>query len=140
MVMFSPHRIPSIVTNGDKDKAGAKSEIPFRSSFRKAVKGQEGESDGVMGSKVPSWKHSALLRVLQGLEEEQTPFHILSARSSILCLSQPGLAPRLARHNWRGPWPGQVCSPLCVLGFPSKMAEPPLSAPPQESLFCRLLL
>lgn len=52
---------------------------------------------GVMGSKIPSWKHLALLRVLQGLEEEQTPFHILSARSRVLCLSQPGPAPRISQ-------------------------------------------
>lgn len=97
MVIFSPHRISSVVTSGDKDKAEAKSEIPFRSGFRKMVKGKKENQMGVMGSKIPSWKHLALLRVLQGLEEEQTPFHILSARSRVLCLSQPGPAPRISQ-------------------------------------------
>lgn len=48
--------------------------------LRKMVKGHEGPSDGGTGPKAPSRKHPALLKVLQRLEEEQTPFAILSVK------------------------------------------------------------
>lgn len=150
MFLFSPHRIPSVVPNSDKDKAEAKSKTPFRSSFRKMVKGQEGEADGRMESKIRSWKHPALLGVPQGLEEEQTPFHILSAGSSVLCLSQSGPALGISQALLEGTvaWLGLLpaARPCCVcwafhqrwLKLPFQpllwRASPAASPPPAASL------